>query len=139
MQIFQKLKRREHLQIHPIRPLLRACVLSLSVVSKSLQPHELHPARLLCPWSFPGKNTPGRSGLPLPTPSYLPNPGTEPASPVSVALAGKFFTTEPPGKVNMYAKSSTKPSASQIQQYIKRIIQCGQGGFIFVIQDGSVL
>ena len=36
-----------------------------------------------------------RSGLPFPTPGNLPDPGTEPASP---ALAGKFFTTEPPGK-----------------------------------------
>ena len=28
-----------------------------SVVSNSLQPHGLSPARLLCPWNFPGKNT----------------------------------------------------------------------------------
>ena len=28
----------------------------------------------------------------------LPDPGTEPASPVSLALAGKFFTTQPPEK-----------------------------------------
>ena len=35
------------------------------------------------------------SGLPLPSPGDLPNPGTEPESP---ALAGRFFTTEPPGK-----------------------------------------
>ena len=36
-----------------------------------------------------------RSGLPFPFPRDLPNPGIEPASP---ALAGGFFTTEPPGK-----------------------------------------
>ena len=35
------------------------------------------------------------SGLPFPPPGDLPNPGMEPASP---ALAGGFFTTEPPGK-----------------------------------------
>ena len=35
------------------------------------------------------------SGLPFPPPEDLPDPGTEPASP---ALAGGFFTTEPPGK-----------------------------------------
>ena len=35
------------------------------------------------------------SGLPFPSPGGLPNPGIEPASP---ALAGGFFTTEPPGK-----------------------------------------
>ena len=33
------------------------CVLSCSVVSDSPQPHGLQPARLLCPWNFPGKST----------------------------------------------------------------------------------
>ena len=33
------------------------CVLSCSVVSDSWGSHGLHPARLLCPWSIPGKNT----------------------------------------------------------------------------------
>ena len=33
------------------------CVLSYSVVSDSLQPHGLQPARLLSPWDFPHKNT----------------------------------------------------------------------------------
>ena len=27
-----------------------------SVLSDSFRPHELQPARLLCPWDFPGKN-----------------------------------------------------------------------------------
>ena len=35
------------------------------------------------------------SGLPLPTPGDLPDSGIKPASP---ALAGRFFTIEPPGK-----------------------------------------
>ena len=38
------------------------------------------------------------NGLPFPTPGNLPNPGIELASPVSPALASRFFTTEPPGK-----------------------------------------
>ena len=33
------------------------CVRHLPVVSDSLWPHELQPARLLCPWDPPGKNT----------------------------------------------------------------------------------
>ena len=33
------------------------------------------------------------SGLPFPSPGDLPHPGTEPASLVSPALAGRFFTT----------------------------------------------
>ena len=32
-------------------------MLSRSVVSSSLQPHGLQPARLLCPWGFSGRNT----------------------------------------------------------------------------------
>jgi len=35
------------------------------------------------------------SGLPFPSSGDLPNSGIEPASP---ALAGRFFTTVPPGK-----------------------------------------
>ena len=33
------------------------CVCSCSVVFNSSQPHGLSPARLLCPWNSPGKNT----------------------------------------------------------------------------------
>ena len=36
--------------------------------------------------------------LPFPPPGDLPNPGIEPMSPASPALAGRFFTAEPPGK-----------------------------------------
>ena len=39
-----------------------------------------------------------RNGLPFPPPGGLPDPGIESESPVSPALAGGFFTTEPPGK-----------------------------------------
>ena len=35
------------------------------------------------------------SGLPLPSPRDLPDPGIKPTSP---ALAGRFLATEPPGK-----------------------------------------
>ena len=37
--------------------LFRAAPLNHSVVSDSLQPHGLQPARLFCPQDFPGKNT----------------------------------------------------------------------------------
>ena len=45
---------------------------------------------------FPGKNT--GVELPFPPPGDLPNPGIEPESPASHALAGGFLTTQPPGK-----------------------------------------
>ena len=38
------------------------------------------------------------SGLPFPPPVDSPNPGTEPKSLTAGALAGRFFTTEPPRK-----------------------------------------
>ena len=38
------------------------------------------------------------SGLLFPPPGDLPDRGIKPASPVSPALAGEFFTTEPPGE-----------------------------------------
>ena len=38
------------------------------------------------------------NGLPFPLPGALPISGTEPMSPVSPALVGRFFTTTPPGK-----------------------------------------
>ena len=40
------------------------------------------------------------SGLPVPSPGDLPDPGIEPAA---LALSGGFFTPEPPGKpINIY-------------------------------------
>ena len=42
------------------------------------------------------------SGLPIPSPPELPDPGIEPMSPVAPELAGRFFTTEPPGMPTIY-------------------------------------
>jgi len=41
------------------------------------------------------------SGLPFPPPGNLPQPGIEPFSHAFPALAGKFLTTEPPGKAKI--------------------------------------
>ena len=54
----------------------------------------MEPTRLFCPWDFPGKNT----GVGCHSPGKFPDPGIEPASPACPILAGRFFTTEPPGK-----------------------------------------
>ena len=54
-----------------------------------------------------------RSGLPFPTPGDLPDSGIELVSPASPALAGRFFTTEPPkealclGYLSIYIKPRT--------------------------------
>ena len=42
------------------------------------------------------------SGLPFPAAGDLPNPGIKPESSVSLALAGRFFTTATPGKPNTF-------------------------------------
>ena len=72
-------------------------------MSDSLQPHGLYPARPLCPWDSPGKNT----ELPFPPLRELPYPGIERGSPAFPILAGRFFTTEPPEKPqNLFVKLS---------------------------------
>ena len=61
---------------------------TLLVMSDSLQPHGLYPAGLLCPWDSPDKNTrvkkkkkEYKSGLPLPSPGDLSDPGIQPKTP----------------------------------------------------------
>ena len=43
------------------------------------QPHGLKPARLFCPWDFPGKNI--GVGCHYPSPGDLPNPGIQSGPP----------------------------------------------------------
>ena len=47
------------------------------------------------------------SGLTFPTPGDVPGPGIEFASPVALALAGEFSTTEPSGKFVSFQGQST--------------------------------
>ena len=46
------------------------------------------------------------SGLPSPSPGYLPNPGIEPAFPVSPALQADSLRIEPPGKPSWWIATS---------------------------------
>ena len=77
---------------HPTRT-RELVVLVCSVVSDSATPGTIaHQAPLSM--GFPRQEYWSR--LPFPSPGDLSNPGIEPASP---ALAGGFFTTEPPGEL----------------------------------------
>ena len=76
--------------------LLYTCVCVCSVMSDSLQPQELQPARLLYPWDFSWQEY--WNGLPYSPPGDFPNSGIKPVAPASLALAGKFFTIASPGK-----------------------------------------
>ena len=81
------------------------CV-SYSVVSDSLQPHGLQPARLLCPWGFSRQEY--WSGQPCSPLGDLPNPGTEPRS---SALQADSLLLELPGKpIYIYIKPGNSTS-----------------------------
>ena len=68
-------------------------MLSRSVVSNSLQPHGLQPARLLWPWGFSRQEY--WSGLPCPPPGDFPSSGIKPRSP---AFQADSLLSELPGK-----------------------------------------
>ena len=53
------------------------------------------------------------SALPFPSPGDLPEPGIKPTSLASPALAGRFFTTEPPENPNSWpGPNKQQPAAS---------------------------
>ena len=79
---------------------MRAC----SVMSNSLQPYGLEPARLLCPWGFSRQEY--WSGLSCPPPGDFPNPGSQSSSLMSPALPGKFFTTSTTWEAHYYILST---------------------------------
>ena len=79
----------------PRRPHPPVCAFhAYSVMSGSLQPHGLWPTRLLRPWDFSREEY--WSGLPFPPSGDLPDVGIETAFSASLALARRFFNTEPP-------------------------------------------
>ena len=57
----------------------------------TLQSYGLQPARLLCPWDSPGKNT--GVGCPALLQGIFPTQGLNPCLSHLLALAGGFFTT----------------------------------------------
>ena len=59
-------------------------------MSYSLQPYGQQPARLLCPWDSPGKNT---EWVAMPSSRASSWPRNLTLSLMSPALAGRFFTT----------------------------------------------
>ena len=64
------------------------------------------------------------SGLPYPSPGDLPNPGIKPASLISPALAGKFFTTLPPGKFSAVWHYSKKTAVHEKMALNRHQIWC---------------
>ena len=69
------------------------------------------------------------SGLPHPPPGDLPNPGIEPASPASPALAGRFFTTNTSWEV--------PPNSTNISKKKKKILGLANGALTRMMQAES--
>ena len=63
------------------------------------------------------------SGLPCPPPGDLPDPGIEPASPASPALAGGFFTTSAEALIDVYIQLSHIVVQQKLTQRCKAVIQ----------------
>ena len=72
------------------------CCCVCSVMSDSLQPHGLQPARLPCPWGFSRQEH--WNGLPCPPPGDLPNPGIKPSLLSLLHWQGDSLPPGPPGK-----------------------------------------
>ena len=89
------------------------CVWASSVPQscQTLRPARLWPARLLCPWNFPGKNT--GVGSHFPDGRGASRPEVESVSP---ALAGRFFTAEPLEKPQVSVYPSLKWECSQCEK-----------------------
>ena len=97
-------------------------LLGRSVMSDSVPPRGLEPAKLLCPWDPLGKNT-GVGGHSFPRGSFQPRYQTH----VS-CLAGRFFTTKPPGKPKTLAINQPRKEKAREQSGHKRIIKTGLRG-----------
>ena len=70
------------------------------------------------------------SGLPFPSPGTLPDLGPEPVSP---ALVGRFFTTEPPGKPHV-PSYLTAVSHAVLSRHIHSL-SCIPGKILLFLQD----
>ena len=93
------------------------CCLVAKVMSDSVTPWTIaHQAPLSM--GFPRQGY--RSGLPLPSPGNLPDPGVKPTSP---ALADRFFMTEPPRKP-MWEATKYQIGKYERFSYFQSLLQC---------------
>ena len=94
--------RREWLMVNSVNQSLSvSCLIfiSHSVMSNSLWPHWLYPARLLCPWNSLGKNT--GVGCHALLQGIFPTQGSNPDL---LHLQADSLPSEPPGKPNIRVK-----------------------------------
>ena len=95
------------------------CVCVRSVMSDSVTPWTVA-CQVPLSMGFPRQEY--WSVLPFPIPGDLPDPGVEPASPVSPALASGFFTTPPPGMpIHMFKAKYLFLFTSLLTSFIKSL------------------
>ena len=73
-------------------------------------------------------------GLPFPPPGNIPDPGIEPGFP---ALAGGFFTTEPPGKPREGGARVDSPYYFKFYLFISLAVPQGIRDVSFITRDGT--
>ena len=98
-------------------------MLSHSVASDSLQSHRLSRQ---APLSMRFSRQEDWSGLPCPPPGDLPDPGIEPWSLISPALAGRFFTTSTIWEAPDYTYGSTDEGTEVGSEIPRNLLQLAQ-------------
>ena len=88
----------------------------------TLRPCGAQPARLLCPWDSPGRNT-GVGGHAL-LQGNIPDPGIRPTSLTSPKLAGRFSTTDEPtwGEVGSHQNSGKGAVSFRNSQSVRGLL-----------------
>ena len=75
------------------------------------------------------------SGFPFPPPGDLPDPGIEP---MSLALAGGFFTTEPPGKLYMWNLKKKKKKSYTYEIILQKSYNSSEFTYMFDAASSNV-
>ena len=89
-------------------------------MSNSLQP--MKPARLLCPWDSPGKNTGVGCHALLHRVFLTQDPGMEPVSLMPPALAGGLFTASPTGEALTSIYNLLNPFCKLLKYFLILVI-----------------
>ena len=103
------------------------CCLVTKSCPSLLRPYELQPARFLCPWDFPGKNT--RVGCHFLLQGIFQTQVLDPPLPPPSCVESRFFTAEPWGNIPksnfshvlIQALGYMEKKPTQLSQIVSRI------------------
>ena len=100
------------------------CMYARQVTSGVSYPLPLWAVALQVPLSMGFPRQEYWSGLPFPTPGDLRDSGIKPTT--SLALAGGFFTTEPPGKPHKYKFTYIKRERFMLRTWLPQLWRFGK-------------